>query len=222
MNAIRRKLKNTTASIKLIESLSEALDEKRFDVVIAGASAQLDDPQLSEDEKARFLFFKAVAQDMSGDPISALHSFVALKKLAPANPDFERSLRIVIQSLNNSAATLFNKDPETPALEEIYQLCTQHHYAVWKLTAATSRILAKTGKHAEAKARIMALLQLSPNDVDYLRSGLEIATLNDDQNWLRTLVAHVQELIEKRPYHFELIELLPEFEEGHSPTQRSS
>ncbi len=77
--------------------------------------------------------------------------------------------------------------------------------------------------HAWAlKARIMALLQLSPNDVDYLRSALEIATLSDDQSWLRALITHFEELIEKRPYHFELMELLPDFKEGQSPSQRPS
>ena len=68
----------------------------------------------------------------------------------------------------------------------------------------------KDGNLSEAKRKVETLHALSPNDVDFIREALAMASSIGDEKWMKALVKRVNELKEKRPWQLDLISLLPE------------
>jgi hypothetical protein len=159
--------------------------------------------------RARFLYQKAVALDMTGKTEEALELLIGLVNEHPGAPEFESSLNVVCGKFHRKARDLVTSKPEDPILKAFLNVLEQYGYPPYWLIHAVAAQEAKDGKTREAFGRMQALLALSPNDEDYLRVAIDIAKQCNLDAKAKELEAHVRALLEKQPYRLELAELLP-------------
>ena len=156
----------------------------------------------------RFLYLKAVALDLTGKSEEALEILINLVREHPGGPDYEKSLQVVCGGFEKKARDLIEKKPEDPLLKSFLHVLDQYGWSPYWLIEAVARQEATEGKTEVAWLRMQALLALSPNDHDYLRSALSIACEFKLTAKKHELCSHIQDLLERYPYRIELAELL--------------
>ncbi len=193
-----------------LAKVGELYDAKEYDRALAMIQEVIPDPEVSEAQVAEFQFFKAAVLDSRGDPLEALALFSALNERFPGNPRFARSVKIAIHSVMVQAQRLASQDPDSPILRDYHDLLKRVDYSPWFLAYVVARQDVQQGRGDEAKARLKALVALSPKDADYLKGAFQIALLLEDLAWQTELRAMVNALIEAQPFRLELYEVLPE------------
>ena len=193
-----------------LEKVISIWDEKEYAACIKEVDEVLATPGIPKAYLADFLYYRATSLDMSGDPESALTVLLELTDEFPGNHCFKRSTEITLSNLTEKARTLVQAEPSAPVLRNIWNVLQAVDSAPWWLTCEVARLDLKDGNPLEAKRKIDSLHALSPNDVDFLREALAMASSIGDEKWMRTLVKRVKELREKRPWQIDLIGLLPE------------
>ena len=181
-------------SLPLIEEALQSEDLKKVELETGG--------------RARFLYLKAVALDMTGKGEEALEILIGLVKEYPGAPDYEISLRVVCGGIENRARELVSSSPESPLIKSFHAVLEQYGWTPYWLIHAVAAQEAEEGRADIAWGRMQALLTLSPNDDDYLRCALDIASRCKMSAKRQELLAHIETVLESHPYRLDLVELL--------------
>jgi len=171
-------------------------------------SEELKKVEVDTGARARFLYLKAVALDMTGKAEESLEILIDLVKQYPGAPDYEISLRVVCDGIEKRARDLVNSNPDSPLVKSFHSVLEQYAWSPYWLIHAVAAQEAAEGKVDIAWGRMQALLALSPNDDDYLRCALDIATRCKLPAKRHELLSHLQTVLESHPYRLDLVELL--------------
>jgi hypothetical protein len=163
---------------------------------------------LTQKQKDQFLYLKSIAKDMSNQNEEALAILIDLKSRNPDSVAYHNSAKIVINSIGGRIRELIVKDPSSEKIGEFVETATEIEYCPWRIRAHHLKMMALAGRYDEAKELMDAYLGISPNDHEFLRVALELASIGNDQTYSERLVTHICELLRKYPFRYELSELL--------------
>ena len=160
------------------------------------------------DARIHFLYCKAVALDILGKVEEAFHIFEKLVNDYPGTPEFESSIQIICAKLQDEAKVLIKEDLNHPKILETLTRLERHTMPpYWLLHAVAAREISE-GKVEVGLKRIQNVLALSPNDSDYLRCAISLAQSCGRNHEAHKMLDHARELLEERPYRFDLLRLL--------------
>jgi hypothetical protein len=207
------------------------LREEKYPEMLELAYRVLASPALPEGQRDRFLYFRAVALDMTGDITGALEIFRELRRRG-AREKVVRSMGVVLSRLLGQALERWKANPRDPVLRSYHHLALEHDLSPVWLTFAVAGMdateglaaLAQLPAHEQGAARrrirdkafetVEAYLDLSPNDPDYLRCSLELLEQTGDGERALRLLQRVADLQEHRPWWIPGAELLERFATG--------
>jgi hypothetical protein len=205
--------------------------EEKYPEMLELGNRVLASAALPERQRDRFLYFRAVALDMTGDTLSALEIFRELRRRG-AREKVVRSMGIVLSRLLGQALDRWKANPRDPVLRSYHHLALEHDLAPVWLTFAVAGMdateglaaLAQLPAHEQGAARrriqnkafetVEAYLELSPNDPDYLRCSLELLEQTGDTERSLRVLQRVSALQERRPWWIPGAELLERFATG--------
>jgi len=195
------------AALEELDACSTHIEQKRFADALTLSDWMIlffQDPETpahpgQEEVVLAFRRMHAIATHMKGDPEAAIVEFGDLLQKYPRHHLFH-SLKLVIKDLVKNASSLHAKDPEHEALEAYFNLLNTYDAPPWWLHVVMAMRDIKKNAPVQAKARILALLALSPNDTDFLGAAINIAFAIEDRTWIAELRRTVDTYLEDRPY----------------------
>lgn len=196
-----------------IDKIKMLLDLQDFDEVIKLTKEKLGSDEGVTTENRHLWYYQAVAQDIKGNPHQAAPIFKRLVDQYSSQMQYQRAFKTVCENLKYKASQILVESPEDPILIQLQQLIATVSNSPYRLTAQSARLLIKQGKVEEAKALMWPLIELSPNDADYLKAHLELALEAKDEEWAHIISEKAKKAIEKHPHRPELYLLLKKEEE---------
>lgn len=141
-----------------------------------------------------------ICLDLAGRPLDAFEYFDQALRSEPYNQEYRHSMAVIQGRISAQASELYSENDENPVLLRYHEILNAHQYSPFWLAYAVARILAKTGKRAEAKSLAMSVHELCPNDPDSLRETLRVARLSGDRAWEHVIIDQIEEIRERRPH----------------------
>jgi predicted Zn-dependent protease len=194
--------------LELLKNIQSLMESEKYPELIQLMNERLQNEVEINHENREFYYVRAIATDNGGDPTMAFAVLSELRAKFPTHPQFYDAFKINCARIEGLARDLYCKDHYDPVLKSLYNLLFDHWYPYFWLTVAVSKIDVKSGKISEARQRMNALLELSPNDSDYLRGAFDVALQSQDQNWISDIVTRAVRVLKDQPYRIPLYRLL--------------
>ena len=169
--------------------------------------------------RGHFLYLKAIALDECKRSEDSFEILVQLVQEYPGWDNLERSLQIVLNKLEKTAMDLMAVSPEDKKAHAIYQLLETYGVVGVQLRRIMLLRDVSQGNKQGAWTLAKAMLDLNPDDHDYLQIAMEVTEAAGMHQERRKLLNHIVALLEGRPYRYELLKALKEgdFEETKVP-----
>ena len=190
--------------LPILQTVSAHLGEDMCEAVLNVTATVLPkdgelDPALIE-----FHYARAIALDKLHRIVEAFELFRQIYEARPENPTFARSCLVQSGRLFSAAASMYAQNPLDPGLLPFADALYAHNVLPYWLAESVSLMEIYRGERTFAKKRTEALLQILPNDTDYVKSAMKVAEAFGDPDWSRALLDHISKLRVQRPYDFDL------------------
>ena len=219
-----QQIKAVKAAVDVSQEITQKLANQEYPLALELVENFLHSEELKLLENdaiagTEFLYLKGVALDELGKTEDAIEILAQLNNKHPGWDNLERSMAIVLRKLEKTAIDLMAQAPDSKKAQAIYELVNTYGIASLQFRKAIMLRDVNQGNKESAWEMAKAMLELSPNDDDYLQVAMEVAEAAGMHQERQKLLNHVRSMLEERPYRYELLKVLKEgdYEETREP-----